>query len=153
MTEPGFDEPQPEGPAPLAKRNVLAAVIGNALEFYDFTIYATFSIAIGRAFFPDLGEYINLTLSLLIFFAGFVTRPIGGLIIGAYGDRVGRKPAMLLSFGLMGAAIIGMALIPSFRTIGWAAPVLAIAARTIQGFALGGEVGPTTAYLFEAAPV
>lgn len=153
MTEPGFDEPLPEVPAPLAKQHVLAAVIGNALEFYDFTIYATFSIAIGHAFFPDLGEYINLTLSLLIFAAGFVTRPIGGIIIGTYGDRVGRKPAMLLSFGLMGGSIIAMALIPSFGAIGWAAPVLAIAARTIQGFALGGEIGPTTAYLFEAAPV
>src|SRR5215472_14643477 len=105
MTEPGFDEPQPEGPSPLAKRHVLAAVIGNALEFYDFTIYATFSIAIGRAFFPDLGAYINLSLSLLIFAAGFITRPIGGIFIGTYGDRVGRKPAMLLSFGLMGGSI------------------------------------------------
>src|SRR5882672_4170229 len=109
MSEPGFEEvgfeAPGEEPAPLKTRHVLAAVIGNALEFYDFTIYATFSISIGHAFFPDMGEYINLTLSLLVFAAGFVARPVGGYVIGAYGDRIGRKPAMLLSFGMMGAAI------------------------------------------------
>src|SRR5262245_6627643 len=152
MTEPGFDEPQPEGPAPLAKRHVPAAVIGNALEFYDFTIYATFAISIGHAFFPNVNPFWNLMFSLLVFASGFLTRPIGGLVIGSFGDRSGRKPAMLLSFGLMGAAIVGMALIPSFAVIGWLAPALALGARAVQGFALGGEVGPTTAYLFEAAP-
>jgi MFS family permease len=152
MTEPGFDEPLPEGPAPLAKRHVLAAVIGNALEFYDFTIYATFAISIGHAFFPDVSRFWNLMFSLLVFFAGFITRPLGGYFIGSFGDRSGRKPAMLLSFGLMGASIICMALIPSFSVIGWFAPLLALTARTVQGFALGGEVGPTTAYLFESAP-
>ena len=157
MSEPGFEETGFASavvePAPLRTRHVLAAVIGNALEFYDFTVYATFSIAIGHAFFPDLGAYTNLTLSLLIFAAGFAARPVGGYVIGAYGDRIGRKPAMLLSFGLMGAAIIAMALIPTYAAIGWAAPALALLARTVQGFALGGEIGPTTAYLFEAAPL
>jgi MHS family citrate/tricarballylate:H+ symporter-like MFS transporter len=155
MSEPGFEEAEFEGAAhrPLARRHVLAAVIGNGLEFYDFTTYAFFSISIGHAFFPDLGEYVNLSLSLGIFAAGFVMRPIGGIVIGTYGDRSGRKPAMLLSFALMGGAIVAMALIPPFRTIGWAAPMLALVARSVQGFALGGEVGPTTAYLFEAAPV
>jgi MFS family permease len=153
MSEPGFQEDMPEVHKPLATRHVVAAVMGNALEFYDFTIYATFSIQIGHAFFPQLGEYQSLTLSLLIFAAGFVMRPIGGLVIGAYSDRVGRKPAMLLSFGLMGASIIVMALIPSYTAIGWAAPVLALLARGTQGFALGGEIGPTTAFLFEAAPI
>jgi MFS family permease len=92
-------------------------------------------------------------LSLATFGAGFVTRPIGGIVIGAYADRVGRKPAMMLSFTLMGAAIITLALIPSYKTIGVAAPILAILARMVQGFSLGGEVGPTTAYLLEAAPL
>lgn len=155
MSEPGFEETEYEGEAarPLAPRHVLAAVIGNALEFYDFTTYAFFSISIGHAFFPDLGEYVNLSLSLGIFASGFVMRPIGGIVIGTYGDRAGRKPAMLLSFAMMGGAIVAMALIPSFRVIGWWAPVCALIARAVQGFALGGEVGPTTAYLFEAAPV
>jgi MFS family permease len=92
-------------------------------------------------------------LSLATFGAGFITRPIGGIIIGSYADRVGRKPAMILSFTLMGGAIIAMALIPSYARIGIAAPILAVIARMVQGFSLGGEVGPTTAYLLESAPL
>jgi MHS family citrate/tricarballylate:H+ symporter-like MFS transporter len=153
MSQPRNEDVTSEAPRPLAARHVVAAVMGNALEFYDFTIYATFSIQIGHAFFPQLGEYESLTLSLLIFAAGFVMRPIGGLVIGSYGDRAGRKPAMLLTFGLMGASIIAMSVIPSYAAIGWLAPALALLARGTQGFALGGEIGPTTAFLFEAAPV
>ncbi|HEY5105298.1 MAG TPA: MFS transporter [Caulobacteraceae bacterium] len=132
---------------------IAAASIGNALEFYDFVTYAFFAIQIGHAFFPSHSAYGSLMLSLATFGAGFVTRPIGGIVIGAYADRVGRKPAMMLSFTLMGAAIIALALIPTYKAIGIAAPILAVIARMVQGFSLGGEVGPTTAYLLEAAPV
>ena len=90
--------------------------------------------------------------SLATFMAGFITRPLGGVVIGIFSDRVGRRPAMLISFGMMGVSIISLALIPSYAAIGVAAPILAIAARMVQGFSLGGEVGPTTAYLVEAAP-
>lgn len=134
-------------------RNIAAATIGNALEFYDFITYAFFAIQIGHALFPQATAYGSLMLSLATFGAGFVTRPIGGVVIGAYSDRVGRRPAMMLSFTLMGAAIIVMALIPSYAQIGIAAPILAVAARMVQGFSLGGEVGPTTAYLLESAPL
>ncbi len=127
--------------------------MGNALEFYDFVTYAFFAIPIGHAFFPATSEFGSLMLSLATFGAGFVTRPIGGLVIGAYADRVGRKAAMTLSFTLMGGAIVALALIPSYATIGVAAPILAVVARMAQGFSLGGEVGPNTAYLLEAAPV
>ena len=151
MSEP-FVEEAVAAARPPEKRHVVAAVIGNALEFYDFTTYAFFSISIGHAFFPDLGEFTDLMLSLGIFFAGFLMRPIGGAVIGAYGDRAGRRPAMLLSFMLTGAAIVFLAIIPSYARIGWWAPALALLARAVQGFALGGEVGPATAYLFEAAP-
>jgi MFS family permease len=137
----------------LPRRFVVAATVGNALEFYDFITYAFFSIQIGHAFFPTHNAYASLMLSLATFGAGFITRPIGGVIIGAYADRVGRRPAMMLSFTLMGAAIVSLALIPSYATIGIAAPILAVAARMVQGFSLGGEVGPTTAYLLEAAPL
>ena len=135
----------------MPRRYVAAATIGNALEFYDFITYAFFAIQIGRTFFPSHNAYGSLMLSLATFGAGFITRPIGGIIIGAYADRVGRKPAMLLSFTLMGVAIVSLALIPGYRTIGIAAPILAVLARMAQGFSLGGEVGPTTAYLMEAA--
>jgi MHS family citrate/tricarballylate:H+ symporter-like MFS transporter len=139
--------------APLPRRFVVAATIGNALEFYDFITYAFFSIQIGHAFFPSHSAYGSLMLSLATFGAGFITRPIGAVVIGTYADRVGRRPAMMLSFTMMGAAIIVLALIPPYAAIGVAAPILAIAARMVQGFSLGGEVGPTTAFLLEAAPL
>jgi MFS family permease len=147
----------PEPPL-IRRRHVTAAVIGNALEFYDFTIYAFFSVAIGQAFFPSgpggltTSEFGSLMASLGTFGAGFVLRPFGGLLIGSYADRVGRRPAMLFSFTLMGFSILALALIPPYRQIGYIAPLLAVTARMLQGFALGGEVGPTTAYLVEAAP-
>jgi MFS family permease len=132
-------------------RHIAAASLGNALEFYDFITYAFFAIQIGHTFFPSHNAYASLMLSLATFGAGFATRPLGAIVIGAYADRVGRRPAMMASFTLMGAAIIALALIPSYAAIGLAAPVLAVAARMLQGFALGGEVGPATAFLMEVA--
>jgi MHS family citrate/tricarballylate:H+ symporter-like MFS transporter len=133
-------------------RAAFAATIGNMLEFYDFITYSFFATEIGHAFFPTQSEYGSLMLSLATFGAGFVTRPIGGIILGIYSDRIGRRPAMLLSFAMMGTAIILISLTPSYASIGIAAPIIVIIARLIQGFALGGEVGPTTAYLMEIAP-
>src|SRR3974377_250549 len=130
----------------LTARATLAATIGNMLEFYDFIFYSFFALQIGRTFFPSQSQFASLMLSLMTFGAGFVTRPIGALVIGAYSDRVGRRPAIILSFAMMGCAIIALALTPSYDAIGIAAPILAIVARLVQGFSLGGEVGPTTAY-------
>jgi MFS family permease len=144
------DSPQTRGSVPA--RHVAAVVVGNALEFYDFLTYAFFAVYIGRTFFPSNSPTASLLASLGTFAVGFVTRPIGGIVIGRMGDRVGRKPAMILSFSLMGIAITGLALTPSHAMIGAAAPVLVILFRMVQGFALGGEVGPTTAFLLEAAP-
>jgi MFS family permease len=132
-------------------RAAFAATIGNMLEFYDFITYSFFAIQIGHTFFPAQSAYGSLMLSLATFGAGFVTRPLGGIVLGIYSDRVGRRPAMLASFALMGAAILTISLTPSYNAIGVAAPVIVIAARMVQGFALGGEVGPTTAYLMEIA--
>ncbi|MGI9168805.1 MAG: MFS transporter, partial [Caulobacteraceae bacterium] len=139
-------------PAPISRRQVAAAVIGNALEFYDFTVYAFFAREIGRTFFPGHSPFLSLILSLATFGAGFILRPIGSVVIGRYADRRGRKPAMLLSFALMGAAILALSITPSYAQIGVAAPILVLAWRMAQGFALGGEVGPTTAFLIEASP-
>jgi len=140
--------PRPSVPA----RVVAAVVVGNALEFYDFLTYAFFAVYIGRAFFPSASAATSLLESLGTFGVGFVTRPIGGWVIGRMGDRSGRKPAMILSFSLMGVAIAGLALTPPEAMIGIAAPILVIFFRMLQGFAVGGEVGPTTAFLLEAAP-
>jgi MHS family citrate/tricarballylate:H+ symporter-like MFS transporter len=136
----------------IPARYVAAVVAGNALEFYDFLTYAFFAVYIGRAFFPANTPTASLLASLGTFGVGFVTRPIGSFVIGRMGDRVGRKPAMILTFSLMGAAITGLALTPPHSRIGIAAPILVIFFRMLQGFALGGEVGPTTAFLLEAAP-
>jgi MHS family citrate/tricarballylate:H+ symporter-like MFS transporter len=135
----------------VKRRHLLAAVIGNALEFYDFTIYTFFAAQIGHAFFPFKTPLLSLMASLITFGVGFGSRPVGGVILGAYGDRHGRKPAMLWSFALMGFGVLVMALTPDYATIGIAAPVIVVLARIVQGFALGGEVGPTTAFLMEAS--
>ena len=137
---------------PITAGQVGAAVIGNALEFYDFTVYTVFAVDIGKAFFPSATPYHGLLLSLLTFGAGFATRPLGAVVIGMLADRVGRRPAMLLSFALMGVAILGLACTPPFAAIGVAAPIIVVLMRLIQGFALGGEVGPAMAFLVEAAP-
>ena len=132
-------------------RQIAAAVAGNALEFYDFTTYALFATELGRTFFPSHTAFVSLMMSLLTFAVGFASRPVGALVIGRIGDRFGRKPAMLLSFSLMGVGMLGLVLIPPYALIGSAAPALLVACRLVQGFALGGEVGPTTAFLIEAA--
>ena len=138
--------------APPLKRHVAAVTIGNALEFYDFLTYSFFAIYIGETFFPSTDPASSLLASLATFGAGFATRPLGGLVLGMLGDRWGRKPAMFLSFTLMGLGMLGVVFTPSYASIGVAAPVLLICFRLIQGFALGGEVGPTTAFLIEAPP-
>ncbi len=127
-------------------------MIGNALEFYDFTVYTVFAVDIGNTFFPGQSDFVRLMLSLATFGVGFATRPIGALVIGAIGDKIGRRPAMLLTFALMGVAIVGLASTPGYAAIGVAAPILAVAFRMIQGFALGGELGPVMAFLIEASP-
>lgn len=136
----------------LPARQVAAVVAGNAIEFYDFVTYAFFAAQIGRTFFPSDTPGTSLLASLATFGAGFLTRPLGAFVIGRYADRAGRKPAMLLSFWLMGIAVLGLPLVPSYASIGLAAPLLVIGFRLLQGFALGGEVGPSTAFLMEAAP-
>ena len=140
------------GSSTVSLTRMVAIGLGNALEFYDFMIFSFFAVQIGHAFFPaELGAR-GLLYTLATFGVGFFTRPLGGIIIGRYGDRRGRKPAMMWSFGLMGVAILGMALTPSYARIGLAAPLLLLVFRLLQGFAVGGEVGPITAYAAEAAP-
>jgi MHS family citrate/tricarballylate:H+ symporter-like MFS transporter len=152
MASAGQPQDTLEGRAPIPARHIAAVVMGNGLEFYDFLTYSFFAIYIGRAFFPSNVPSASLLASLATFGVGFFTRPIGAWVIGRIGDRKGRKPAMVLSFSLTGVAITGLALTPPHSRIGVAAPVLVIFFRLLQGFALGGEVGPSTAFLLEAAP-
>jgi MFS family permease len=133
-------------------RHVIAVFVGNGLEFYDFLTFSYFAVYISRSFYPSGNPSTALLATLATFGAGFLTRPIGAIVIGGMGDRIGRKPAMVFSFTLMGIAIVGLALTPSYAMIGAAAPALVLLFRLMQGFALGGEVGPTTAFMAEAAP-
>lgn len=137
---------------PPGPKQIGAIVVGNALEFYDFLTFSFFAVQIGATFFPSSNPTSSLLATLATFGAGFLTRPLGAFVIGRMGDKHGRKPAMLLTFGLMGVAILGLSLTPSYAQIGIIAPILVIGFRLLQGFALGGEVGPSTAFLLEAAP-
>lgn len=143
----------PVAQIPAVNRWSLAATVaGNALEFYDFLTYSTFAVYIGHNFFPAANAFANLLLSLATFGVGFVTRPLGAVLIGAYADRAGRRPALLLTIGLMTVGTLGLIVTPSYTVIGLAAPVVLILARLVQGLALGGEVGASTAVLLECAP-
>jgi MFS family permease len=138
--------------SPSPRMRVAAAIIGNALEFYDFTVYAAFATWLAKAFFPADNPTVGLLLAVATFGVGFVSRPLGGIVIGAYADRFGRKPAMTMTILLMaiGTGLIGI--LPTYAQIGVLAPVLLVCARLLQGFSTGGEMGPATAYLLESAP-
>ncbi|QPF85229.1 MFS transporter [Bradyrhizobium genosp. L] len=142
----------PDRPPPSQTMRVGAAILGNALEFYDFTVYAAFATWLAKAFFPTENPSTGLLLSVATFGVGFVARPLGGILIGAYADRFGRRPAMTLTIWLMavGSGMIG--LLPTYGQIGVLAPILLVFARLLQGFSAGGEMGPATTYLLESAP-
>ena len=131
---------------------VVAAVAGNALEFFDFVTYAFFAVYIAQAFFPAKTAFVSLLVTVGVFGVGFVFRPLGGVIISAYADRAGRKPALLLTIAMITVGTAGLALTPSYASIGVAAPVIVIVCRMIQGLALGGDVGPASVFLIEIAP-
>ncbi|MEG0246090.1 MAG: citrate-proton symporter [Pseudomonas sp.] len=146
-------EHTPETPSPDAgRKSIFAVVLGNAVEFFDFGVYATFAVMIGHTFFPSDSAFVSLMLSVTAFGIGFIVRPLGAVLIGAYADRVGRKPAMLLTLVMMAVGTGSIAILPGYETIGIAAPILLVVTRMIQGLAWGGEAGPATTYILEAAP-
>ncbi|NKJ47153.1 MFS transporter [Burkholderia sp. SG-MS1] len=128
---------------------VAAAVIGNWLEFFDFTVYGFFAVIIGRLFFPSTDPTTSLLLSVATFAAGFITRPLGSVMLGVYADRKGRKAALNLTIMLMAASTGLIALTPTHARIGLAAPLLIVFARLVQGFSQGGEFGAATSTLLE----
>lgn len=131
------------------RRVIIAAIFGNLLEFYDFIVYSYFALTIGRLFFPSDNPAVSTILSFSVFAVGFIMRPLGGVVLGYYADRKGRRPALTLSIMLMalGSAMIGFA--PVYASIGLLAPVIIVLARLLQGFAAGGELGAATATLLE----
>ena len=141
-----------QAPALGRSRLIAACTIGNALEFYDFVIYSFFASTIGALFFPSSDPTVQLLLSFATYGVGFFLRPLGGMILGAYADRKGRKAATVLTLFLMalGTGMIGLA--PTYEQIGLLGPVLVVTGRLIQGFSAGGEIGASTTLLAEYAP-
>lgn len=133
-------------------RNLLAASAGNAVEWFDWTIFGLFSTIFATQFFPQDNPTLAFLNTALTFAIAFFFRPLGGWLLGRIADRRGRKPAMLITVLLMCGGSLLIALTPSFETIGWAAPLLLIIARAAQGISTGGEVGNVYAYLYELAP-
>ncbi|WP_321789009.1 MFS transporter [Paraburkholderia sp. J94] len=142
----------PQAHTRVTRAKAIAAItLGNGLEFFDFTVYSFFASTIGALYFPVHGALNQLMLAVGSFGVGFIVRPLGGVLIGAFADRAGRKAAMTLTLWLMalGSALIAFA--PTYAQIGLAAPALILLARLIQGFAVGGEVGASTSLLLEYA--
>lgn len=144
---PPLSIPRPRQPSRPA--TILALSIGNAVELYDFTLYSFFALIIGKLFFPVQSAFGPLMLALLTFGIGFVVRPLGGIVIGSYADRVGRKPALVLTITLMALGTLLIGLCPTYAQIGVAAPVLIVVGRILQGFSAGGEIGVATTLLME----
>lgn len=141
--------------APLTaaqRRTIAAATIGAVLEWFDLLIYAFFAVVLAKQFFPTTDPDVSLLLSLATFALAWLVRPLGAIVIGAYADRAGRKPAQILSVLLMLTGTLLTAILPNYAAIGLAAPILLLLARLLQGFSAGGEFGTATALLAEQDP-
>ena len=136
----------------LNTRAVVAAVIGNALEWYDLTVFGFLTVVIAQLFFPAGNDYSSMLLTTATFGVAFAMRPIGGIVLGLYADRAGRKAALSLVIALMTLGILLLAIAPPYSAIGIGAPLMIVLGRLLQGFSAGGEFGSSTALLIEAAP-
>jgi MFS transporter, MHS family, citrate/tricarballylate:H+ symporter len=140
---------------PADRKAKLWAVIrvssGNFLEMYDFMVFGYYATAIGNAFFPSGNAYLSLMLSLMTFGAGFLMRPLGAIVLGAYTDKHGRRAGLLLTLSLMSVGIFSIACVPGYATIGLLAPLLVLIGRLLQGFSAGMELGGVSVYLSEIA--
>jgi MHS family proline/betaine transporter-like MFS transporter len=134
-----------------ALRTALAGLIGNVLEWFDFAVYGYFSKAIGNQFFPDSSPSAQQVLAFLVFALGFFPRPVGSVVLGMVGDRIGRRTLLTLSIAMMGGATLAIGLLPTYEQIGVAAPILLMLLRLIQGFSLGGEFTGSMVYTTELA--
>ena len=134
------------------RRNILAGTTGTILEWYDFAVYGTLTPILGKQFFPTNGAVASLLVAFTVFAVGFVVRPLGGILLGHIGDRMGHKPALMLSVLVMGLATTAMGLLPTHAQIGTAAAVLLVLMRIVQGLSIGGEYPESIVFLAEHAP-
>jgi MHS family proline/betaine transporter-like MFS transporter len=142
----------PPDPPKVSRRVAVAAGIGHFLEWFDFAVYGFLAATLGRLFFPSDNPTTSLLASLAVFGVAFFFRPLGGLVIGSFGDRVGRRAALSLAIIVMGICTIGIGLLPTYASIGIAAPILLVLLRCAQGFSAGGEYAGAAAFLVEYAP-
>ncbi|VVC75488.1 Proline/betaine transporter [Aquicella siphonis] len=137
---------------PDQRKLIFLSSLGGVLEFYDFIIYALFAGYIANAFFPAANALMGLIVTFATFAIGYLVRPLGGVIFGHYGDRIGRKTTFTFSIFMMALATLGIGLIPDYAAIGIAAPILVILLRLLQGFSIGGEIPGAIAYVSESLP-
>ncbi|MDE2454728.1 MAG: MFS transporter, partial [Burkholderiales bacterium] len=145
----------PAARAPLKgdeKKVIFASSLGTVFEWYDFYLYGALAAVIGRQFFAGLDPTAAFIASLLAFAAGFFVRPFGALVFGRLGDMIGRKYTFLVTILIMGLSTFVVGLLPTYESIGIAAPVMLVALRLMQGLALGGEYGGAATYVAEHAP-
>jgi len=135
------------------KRVVFASSLGTVFEWYDFYLYGSLAAVIGKQFFGGLNETSQFIFALLAFAAGFAVRPFGAIVFGRVGDLIGRKYTFLITIVIMGTSTFLVGALPSYASIGWAAPIILIILRLLQGLALGGEYGGAATYVAEHAPM
>src|SRR5438876_2107851 len=131
------------------KKVIFASSLGTVFEWYDFYLYGTLAALIGKQFFSNLDPSSQVIFSLLAFAAGFIIRPFGALVFGRLGDMIGRKYTFLLTLIIMGGSTFAIGLVPKYETIGFAAPLIVLLLRLLQGLALGGEYGGAATYVAE----
>ncbi|MEU9113016.1 glycine betaine/L-proline transporter ProP [Streptomyces sp. NPDC048483] len=136
----------------MVKRAVSAAALGNAMEWFDFGVYSYIAVTLGHVFFPSGNPTAQLLSTFGAFAAAFLVRPIGGMVFGPLGDRIGRQKVLAITMIMMAAGTFAIGLIPSYATIGVGAPVLLLVARLVQGFSTGGEYGGASTFIAEYAP-
>ncbi|MEU0746047.1 MFS transporter, partial [Streptomyces albogriseolus] len=149
--DPAVGPPTVTDPA-LVKRAVKAAALGNAMEWFDFGVYSYIAVTLGKVFFPTGNATAQLLSTFGAFAAAFLVRPLGGMVFGPLGDRVGRQKVLALTMIMMAAGTFAIGLIPSYAAIGVGAPVLLLAARLVQGFSTGGEYAGASTFIAEYAP-
>src|SRR5581483_9867334 len=139
-------------PAAQRRKAIIAGVMGNVLEWYDFGVYGYLVSVISQLFFPAGDRIVSLLLTFAVFGVGFVMRPVGSILFGIYGDRLGRRKALSAVIFLMAFSTLAIGLLPTYQQVGLLAPILLVAARLLQGLSAGGEWGGSTAYIVEFAP-
>ncbi|WP_337011704.1 MFS transporter [Pantoea sp. AS142] len=144
--------PSLQKPPKSAARTIFNVTSGNFLEMYDFMVFGYYATAIAKTFFPGDDPFASLMLTLMTFGAGFLMRPLGAIILGAYIDHHGRRKGLLLTLGLMAIGTLTIAVVPGYATLGVAAPILILLGRLLQGFSAGVELGGVSVYLAEVAP-